>query len=117
MEYSVVIVGAGPSGATTALLLAQQGVKSLSISRHSGTANTPRAHIFNQRAMEVLRDAGIEEKLGTIASTAECMFAALGVPATCIPNVEHVLIECRYAAYLVAEHTSWRRVWSRLGLG
>jgi hypothetical protein len=38
------------------------------VSRHSGTANTPRAHIFNQRAMEVLRDAGLEEALKDIAS-------------------------------------------------
>ena len=72
MDYSVVIIGAGPSGATTALLLAQQGVKSLAISRHSSTANTPRAHIFNQRAMEVLRHAGIEKRLGVVSSTAEC---------------------------------------------
>lgn len=70
MEYPIVIVGAGPSGATTALLLAKMGVKTLVISRHGSTANTPRAHIFNQRAMEVLRDAGLEEALNTIASPA-----------------------------------------------
>ncbi|KAH7069578.1 putative FAD dependent oxidoreductase, partial [Paraphoma chrysanthemicola] len=73
MEYPVVIVGAGPSGATTALLLANMGVKSLVLSRHSNTANTPRAHIFNQRAMEVLRDAGLEQGLNSIASPAHDM--------------------------------------------
>lgn len=70
MEYPVVIIGTGPSGATTALLLARLGVKSLVVSRHSGTANTPRAHIFNQRAMEVLRDADLEPALSGVASYA-----------------------------------------------
>ncbi|PPJ57900.1 hypothetical protein CBER1_09953 [Cercospora berteroae] len=69
----VLIVGAGPSGATTALLLARYGIKSLVISRHVGTANTPRAHIFNQRAMEVLRDAGLEEVLASVATPANYM--------------------------------------------
>ncbi|KAL2871260.1 FAD binding domain-containing protein [Aspergillus lucknowensis] len=70
MEVPVLIIGAGPSGSTTALLLAQMGIKSLVVSKHSGTANTPRAHIFNQRAMEVLRSAGLEEQLMGIACPA-----------------------------------------------
>lgn len=70
MDYQVLIVGTGPSGATTALFLARYGIKSLVISRHRSTANTPRAHIFNQRAMEVLRDAGLEPKLTQVASPA-----------------------------------------------
>ncbi|KAL2837365.1 FAD binding domain-containing protein [Aspergillus pseudodeflectus] len=73
MDTPVLIIGAGPSGATAALLLAQMGIKSIVISRHSGTANTPRAHIFNQRAMEVLRSAGLEEQLKGIACPAEDM--------------------------------------------
>ncbi|KAB2099192.1 2,4-dichlorophenol 6-monooxygenase [Alternaria gaisen] len=73
MEYPVLIVGAGPSGATTALMLARLGVKSLAISKHRNTANTPRAHIFNQRAMEVLRDAGLQSQLDTIATPAHDM--------------------------------------------
>lgn len=67
-KHQVVIVGAGPSGLTLAVLLARYGVSSLVLCKHSGTANTPRAHIFNQRAMEVLRDVGIEDQLQNIAS-------------------------------------------------
>ena len=74
MDTPVLIVGAGPSGATTALLLAQLGIKSIVISKHRGTANTPRAHIFNQRAMEVLRSAGLEEELMPIACPATGTF-------------------------------------------
>ncbi|KAK3716626.1 hypothetical protein LTR37_006256 [Vermiconidia calcicola] len=60
IDVPVLIVGAGPSGATLALLLGKLGIKTLVISKHRNTANTPRAHVFNQRAMEVLRDAGVE---------------------------------------------------------
>ena len=69
-EYPVVIVGTGPAGATLALHLGKLGIKSLFISRHHGTANTPRAHIFNQRAMEILRDADLEIRASAIASSA-----------------------------------------------
>ncbi|KAK3686432.1 hypothetical protein LTR37_019820 [Vermiconidia calcicola] len=69
----VLIVGAGPSGATTALLLGRLGIPSIVVSRHSDTANTPRAHIFNQRAMEVLRDAGLESRCRSVASSSEHM--------------------------------------------
>ncbi|KAH7095479.1 FAD binding domain-containing protein [Paraphoma chrysanthemicola] len=67
----VLIIGTGPSGATLALLLAQMGIKVLAVSKHRGTANTPRAHLVNQRAMEVFRDAGLEEKFKVQATTSE----------------------------------------------
>lgn len=60
-ETDVVVVGAGPMGATTALALARLGVGVQVVNRYNWTANTPRAHITNQRAMEVLRDLGVEE--------------------------------------------------------
>lgn len=73
MEVDVLIVGSGPAGSTLALHLATLGIRPLVISRHRGTANTPRAHIFNQRAMEALRDAQIEEELSKVASDTRYM--------------------------------------------
>ncbi|KOC14585.1 hypothetical protein AFLA70_831g000181 [Aspergillus flavus AF70] len=73
MDVPVLIIGAGPSGATTSLHLGRLGIRTLVISRHRGTANTPRAHIFNQRAMEVLRDAGIEPRCKAMASSVDHM--------------------------------------------
>lgn len=70
-EIPVLIIGCGPAGATTALLLAQMRVRCLAISKHRGTANTPRAHVVNQRAMEVLRDAGLEDMLTALGSSAQ----------------------------------------------
>ncbi|MEU2617675.1 FAD-dependent monooxygenase [Streptomyces sp. NPDC007157] len=56
----VVVVGSGPAGASAALLLATLGVGTIMITKYRWTANTPRAHITNQRSMEVFRDLGIE---------------------------------------------------------
>ncbi|MER5408840.1 FAD-dependent monooxygenase [Streptomyces sp. NPDC002769] len=59
----VVVVGSGPAGASAALLLSTLGVDTIMITKYRWTANTPRAHITNQRAMEVFRDLGIEPQV------------------------------------------------------
>jgi 2,4-dichlorophenol 6-monooxygenase len=60
-DTDVIIVGSGPMGATTALALATYGVRSHMVSRFNWVADTPRAHITNQRTMEVYRDLEIED--------------------------------------------------------
>ncbi len=62
-DTDVLVIGSGPTGATTALALATYGVDVQMISRTNWLADTPRAHITNQRAMEVLRDLGIEDEV------------------------------------------------------
>ena len=61
-DADVLVVGTGPMGATTALALATYGVRVHAISNRNWLANSPRAHITNQRAVEVLRDLGVEEE-------------------------------------------------------
>jgi 2,4-dichlorophenol 6-monooxygenase len=56
----VLIIGTGPAGSSTAALLATYGVENMVVNRYRWLANTPRAHITNQRTMEVLRDLGRE---------------------------------------------------------
>lgn len=56
----VLIIGTGPAGSATAALLATYGVENMVVNRYRWLANTPRAHITNQRTMEVLRDLGKE---------------------------------------------------------
>ena len=58
----VLVVGAGPAGLTAASLLARLGVDALTLTKYD-TANAPRAHITNQRAVEIFRDLGIEDRL------------------------------------------------------
>lgn len=71
VQVDVLVVGAGPAGASTAVFLGQQGIRTLMISRNRGTADTPRAHIVNQRTMEVFRDAGLEDDCLAVSSPAE----------------------------------------------
>ena len=56
----VLVIGTGPAGSATAALLSSYGIENMVINRYRWLANTPRAHITNQRTMEVLRDLGIE---------------------------------------------------------
>ena len=62
-ETDVVIVGSGPAGASMALALSRLGVKNIMLTKYRWTANTPRAHITNQRAMEFFRELGIEDEV------------------------------------------------------
>jgi 2,4-dichlorophenol 6-monooxygenase len=62
-DTDVLIVGSGPTGSATALALATYGIHAHIVSRWNWLADTPRAHITNQRAMEVFRDLGVEEEI------------------------------------------------------
>jgi 2,4-dichlorophenol 6-monooxygenase len=71
----VLVIGTGPAGSATAALLSTYGVDSVVINRYRWLANTPRAHITNQRTMEVLRDMGrdVEEEAYLFATHQELM--------------------------------------------
>lgn len=63
IETDVVVVGSGPAGSSAALFLSTLGVPNIMITKYRWTANTPRAHITNQRTMEIFRDVGIEDQV------------------------------------------------------
>ncbi|MGB3043535.1 MAG: FAD-dependent monooxygenase [Xanthobacteraceae bacterium] len=71
----VLIIGTGPAGSAAAALLSTYGVETMVVNRYRWLANTPRAHITNQRTMEVLRDLGrdVEDEAYMFASHQDLM--------------------------------------------
>lgn len=86
-QTDVLVIGTGPMGATTALALATYGVRVHVVNRFNWTANSPRAHITNQRAMEVLRDLGVEEEARHIATPWEWMGDTLFTTSLAGPEI------------------------------
>jgi 2,4-dichlorophenol 6-monooxygenase len=103
-DVDVLVVGAGPMGATTALALASYGVSVRMVNRYNWTANTPRAHITNQRAVEVLRDLGVEEDARREATPWEWMGDTLFTTSLAGPEIARLRTwgtgEKRYGDYL-----------------
>ena len=93
VETEVLIIGSGPAGASAGALLASYGIPAMIVNKHNSTANTPRAHITNQRTMEVLRDLGLE-KQAIAASTPQSLMG------------EHV-----YATSLTGQELGRIRTW------
>lgn len=68
IETDVLIVGSGPAGSSTASLLSTYGISNVVVTMYGWLANTPRAHISNQRTMEVLRDLDLEQAAIDVSS-------------------------------------------------
>lgn len=60
-DVPVLIVGGGGCGLASALLLANLGVDALLVERNLEAAILPRAHILNQRTMEIFAQHGLAE--------------------------------------------------------
>jgi 2-polyprenyl-6-methoxyphenol hydroxylase-like FAD-dependent oxidoreductase len=62
-EFPVVLAGGGLVGLSTAMFLAQHGIRSLAVERLRGGSPLPRAAFFHMRTLELFRTAGIEEQV------------------------------------------------------
>ena len=69
IETDVLIAGSGPAGSAMAALLSSYGIDNTLVTKYRWLSDTPRAHITNQRTMEVMRDLGLEQ---------QCMLYATG---------------------------------------
>jgi len=52
-DTDVVVGGSGPAGGTAASLLATYGIRTQVVTKYGWVANSPRAHITNQRAIDL----------------------------------------------------------------
>src|SRR6476620_3803058 len=87
IEVPVLIVGAGPAGLVASLSLARHGVGHLTVERHPSTAHTPRAHIINQRTVEIFRALGISEAFHQVAIPQSAMTNNLWYTTLADPEV------------------------------
>ncbi|MGO9193296.1 MAG: FAD-dependent monooxygenase [Streptosporangiaceae bacterium] len=74
-EVPVLIVGGGGAGLTSSMLLARLGVEHLLVSARPTTSDLPKAHVLNQRAMEVLEDVGVADAIAERSTPPEQMAA------------------------------------------
>ena len=70
-EISVLIVGAGPAGLTTAIALARAGVECLLVERRPELSSLPRATYLSLGSMELMRSFGLEGALRDRANDVE----------------------------------------------
>jgi 2,4-dichlorophenol 6-monooxygenase len=71
----VLIVGGGGAGLTASMLLSKLGVDHLLVSALPTTSTLPKAHVLNQRTMEILDDVGAAADIAARSTPAENMAA------------------------------------------
>ena len=70
---SIVIVGGGGCGLSLTLFLQNLGVPTLTIERNPSTTDLPRAHILNQRTLEMFAQHGFADAVYAEGSSLEAM--------------------------------------------
>jgi len=73
IEVPVLIVGGGGCGLLLAIFLADLGVRALCIERNPSTTDLPRAHILNQRTLEIFGQHRLADAVYAEGSTLEQM--------------------------------------------
>ncbi|QUH01222.1 FAD-dependent monooxygenase [Saccharopolyspora erythraea] len=71
MNDQVLIAGGGPTGLTTALLLAHFGVSCTVVERRSEPSSTPKARAVTLRSMEIFRALGVADEISAAALASE----------------------------------------------
>ena len=118
-EVPVLIVGGGGAGLTASMLLACQGMEHLLVSARPETSDLPKAHVLNQRAMEVLEDLGVAQAIARSSTPAEQMAATAFYAGFAGPDPDYgrrlMRLECWGAG---GADESWRAAspWRQLNL-
>ena len=73
----VLVIGGGGAGLTASMLLSKLGVNHLLVSALPTTSILPKAHVLNQKTMEILTDVGVADAIAAKSTPANQM-AAMG---------------------------------------
>jgi 2,4-dichlorophenol 6-monooxygenase len=85
----VLIIGGGPAGLTTSILLSSLGVKSLLVERRTGGSGLPKAHIISPRSMEILSQCGVADRVLAVSSAHEYMSQTVWMTSLAGPTDLH----------------------------
>jgi 2,4-dichlorophenol 6-monooxygenase len=73
IEVPVLVVGGGVVGMTASMLCAKQDIGCLLVTNHRSTSPHPRAHILNQRTMEIFDELGVAAAIYAVATPSDSM--------------------------------------------
>ena len=75
IDVPVLIIGGGGAGLTASMLFSKLGVETLLVSSLPTTSILPKAHVLNQRTMEILTDVGAADRIYAVGTPPEQMRA------------------------------------------
>lgn len=67
-ETPVLVIGGGPVGLVTSLLLSQRDIEHLVVERREETQRAPAAHVIRRRPMEILDGVGVGDEVRAVSS-------------------------------------------------
>ncbi|MFM8409895.1 MAG: FAD-dependent monooxygenase [Alphaproteobacteria bacterium] len=85
----VLIVGGGGAGLAASMLLSGLGVDSLLVSSLPTTSTLPKAHVLNQRTMEILADCGVADQVEAQGTPSANMKATAFYAGLAGPSPDH----------------------------
>ncbi|MGH2984287.1 MAG: FAD-dependent monooxygenase, partial [Solirubrobacterales bacterium] len=118
-QVPVLIGGGGGAGLTASMLLARQGVDHLLVSARPSTSDLPKAHVLNQRAMEILEDCGVAAPIAARSTPAKHMQATAFYAGFAGPDEDYGTRLAKLESWGAGgENDNWRAAspWRQLNL-
>ncbi|MGV9713756.1 FAD-dependent monooxygenase [Gordonia sp. NPDC003424] len=100
--FDVLVVGAGPVGATAALLLAHHGLKCIVVEERREPQRHPAAHVLSTRSMEIWREIGLEGDISRLGAPLDELRNILYCTSLVGPELGRVTLADLPDAYLDA---------------
>jgi 2,4-dichlorophenol 6-monooxygenase len=110
LDHDVLVVGGGGAGLTSSMLLSSLDVDHLLVSALPTTSDLPKAHVLNQRAMEILDDVGVAAAIDAVSTPPENMAATAFYAGLTGPSPDHGRRIAKLEAWGAGgDDENWRR--------